>query len=112
YVVVFFFVKQKTAYEFSRDWSSDVCSSDLSRGRSSRPIARVPRDWRYSRPSEPWQWALRICPSMDTRVERRSSAYRRPRLTQPRSEERRVGKGCGTRIVQDMLRQAVYTDLR
>ena len=27
---LFFFFKQKTAYEFvSRDWSSDVCSSDL-----------------------------------------------------------------------------------
>src|SRR5690606_40838786 len=24
-----FFFKQKTAYEISRDWSSDVCSSDL-----------------------------------------------------------------------------------
>src|SRR5213594_2319981 len=30
---VFFFFKQKTAYEISvRDWSSDVCSSDLSKG--------------------------------------------------------------------------------
>src|SRR5881398_1629919 len=30
YVVVFFFFKQKTAYEMlSGDWSSDVCSSDL-----------------------------------------------------------------------------------
>src|SRR6184192_4127699 len=29
-VVVFFFFKQKTAYEMSiGDWSSDVCSSDL-----------------------------------------------------------------------------------
>src|ERR1043166_9758242 len=29
-VVVFFFFKQKTAYEIpKRDWSSDVCSSDL-----------------------------------------------------------------------------------
>src|ERR1043165_10025059 len=29
-VVVFFFFKQKTAYEIRpRDWSSDVCSSDL-----------------------------------------------------------------------------------
>ena len=28
--VWFFFFKQKTAYEIvSRDWSSDVCSSDL-----------------------------------------------------------------------------------
>src|SRR5882762_3657857 len=25
----FFFFKQKTAYEFKCDWSSDVCSSDL-----------------------------------------------------------------------------------
>src|SRR5690606_39336257 len=26
---VIFFFKQKTAYDISRDWSSDVCSSDL-----------------------------------------------------------------------------------
>src|SRR3546814_4137463 len=31
-IVVVFFVKQKTAYEMRiSDWSSDVCSSDLSR---------------------------------------------------------------------------------
>ena len=31
----FFFFKQKTAYEISsRDWSSDVCSSDLKAWRS------------------------------------------------------------------------------
>src|SRR6056300_488953 len=30
-VLLFFFFKQKTAYEISEcDWSSDVCSSDLS----------------------------------------------------------------------------------
>src|SRR3546814_17197858 len=30
YVVIFFFFKQKTAYEMRiSDWSSDVCSSDL-----------------------------------------------------------------------------------
>jgi len=28
-VFVFFFFKQKTAYEILADWSSDVCSSDL-----------------------------------------------------------------------------------
>src|SRR3546814_5499995 len=37
--LVFFFFKQKTAYEMRiSDWSSDVCSSDLSRGR--RPALR------------------------------------------------------------------------
>ena len=31
-MVLFFFFKQKTAYEMcGRDWSSDVCSSDLSK---------------------------------------------------------------------------------
>ena len=30
FIFIFFFFKQKTAYEIvSRDWSSDVCSSDL-----------------------------------------------------------------------------------
>src|SRR3712207_2381464 len=29
YGCLFFFFKQKTAYEIWRDWSSDVCSSDL-----------------------------------------------------------------------------------
>ena len=35
YVGQFFFFKQKTAYEiYQCDWSSDVCSSDLSVGPS------------------------------------------------------------------------------
>src|SRR3546814_12328180 len=42
---IFFLFKQKTAYELRiSDWSSDVCSSDLSagrrRGRPSRPVER------------------------------------------------------------------------
>src|SRR3546814_16958957 len=36
YVIIFFFFKQKTAYEMRiSDWSSDVCSSDLLRDTSS-----------------------------------------------------------------------------
>src|ERR1044071_10362986 len=38
-MLVFFFFKQKTAYEIStRDWSSDVCSSDLLVGRGGRVV--------------------------------------------------------------------------
>src|SRR5690606_40069776 len=37
-----FFFKQKTAYEISRDWSSDVCSSDLTRGRGPDPAQLRP----------------------------------------------------------------------
>src|SRR3546814_12128545 len=37
-----FFFKQKTAYEVRiRDWSSDVCSSDLALGVGDRVLARI-----------------------------------------------------------------------
>src|SRR3546814_4376985 len=50
YFCVFFFFKQKTAYEMRiSDWSSDVCSSDLATGspgssgaESPRPSCRAP----------------------------------------------------------------------
>src|SRR5258706_4685290 len=40
-LVTFFFFKQKTAYEITVDWSSDVCSSDLS-------LRTVMRSWSLS----------------------------------------------------------------
>src|SRR6187200_2718229 len=41
WIVVFFFFKQKTAYEIvSGDWSSDVCSSDL----PVRKVGKLPSD--------------------------------------------------------------------
>src|SRR5881227_4188240 len=62
-----FFFKHKTAYEITvRDWSSDVCSSDLTRRAKDAP--RFPGPW--SGRGRPW-----------------------PRRV--RSEERRVGKECG-----------------
>src|SRR3546814_9394128 len=42
-VIFFFFFKQKTAYEMRiSDWSSDVCSSDLT-----VPIRRYDGEWRW-----------------------------------------------------------------
>src|SRR3546814_8145758 len=54
---MFFFFKQKTAYELRiRDWSSDVCSSDLQRRVESEPVIEwddlVARD-RQGRPGAP-----------------------------------------------------------
>src|SRR3546814_8356519 len=41
-LMVFFFFKQKTAYEMRiSDWSSDVCSSDLVNPRASRTVPFV-----------------------------------------------------------------------
>src|SRR3546814_2344200 len=91
-VMLFFFFKQKTAYEMRiSDWSSDVCSSDLREGAIIplwlNGLERKDRDRRLE-----WQ--------------RRALHGRRPRLRRPignhhtdtgrqyRSEERRVGKEC------------------
>src|SRR3546814_14385684 len=68
--LMFFFFKQKTAYEMrSSDWSSDVCSSDLTA-------------------------SMRRCsPSAVSPATRRSWNACRASAT-PRSEERRGGKEC------------------
>src|SRR5213075_3305254 len=67
--MVFFFFKQKTAYELTRrDWSSDVCSSDLAAGLSP---------------------AVRPAPATAPRQSRSGTAS-----SSHRSEERRVGKEC------------------
>src|SRR3546814_3825946 len=60
YLVLFFFFKQKTAYDMRiSDWSSDVCSSDLSRTRlrpeacsnsAGRVEARASQDWSETSP--------------------------------------------------------------
>src|SRR3546814_2858766 len=72
---LFFFFKQKTAYEMRiSDWSSDVCSSDLAGLGESFLAERI------------------------AHIENRLPAYIKlaylPAPLQVRSEERRVGKEC------------------
>src|SRR3546814_4787277 len=79
--VIFFFFKQKTAYELLiSDWSSDVCSSDLL-----HPAV----------PWTKWQWPSWIrCRARPVPFSG-CLVYRRvPERRQARSEERRVGKEC------------------
>src|SRR3546814_20496071 len=79
-----FFCKQKTAYEMLiRDWSSDVCSSDLTPA-AFRPARGGGGDGGLAR-----QPARQLCDG--TGGERRRRHRPRPAL---RSEERRVGKEC------------------
>src|SRR3546814_19774803 len=102
-VFVFFFFKQKTAYEMRiSDWSSDVCSSDLfqrkfeSGGRpfiavscSERIIGAVifSGDYKHAPYSQRPGWPDRsIFSGPDARSGTDSSGRR--------SEERRVGKEC------------------
>src|SRR3546814_8630776 len=53
----FFFFKQKTADEMRiSDWSSDVCSSDLSSEESSTPAAPVRSGSNWPRKTHPHYW--------------------------------------------------------
>src|SRR3546814_7532176 len=84
YFGVFFFFKQKTAYEMRiSDWSSDVCSSDLSPQKRGRPWGHLPT----------------VVPPAGSRrrkyaTEEERQAARRKTWREYRSEERRVGKEC------------------
>src|SRR3546814_6198606 len=78
--LVFFFFKQKTAYEMRiSDWSSDVCSSDLYGG--SHSVSRTA------------PWRRRACGNPAAQPEG-VHLRRRLRPAIARSEERRVGKEC------------------
>src|SRR3546814_17100144 len=88
----FVFFKQKTAYEMRiSDWSSDVCSSDLSRaGRlthscriSSGPPLRLNSGGETSAWTSPDPAVIHCTPPASITL-----------ACPPRSEERRVGKEC------------------
>src|SRR3546814_3403976 len=84
-IVFFFFFKQKTAYEMRiSDWSSDVCSSDLTAMRTDAnlEIKELRVDGGATRNNLLLQFQADI---MNAKVIR-------PEIT--RSEERRVGKEC------------------
>src|SRR3546814_19735281 len=97
--LLFFFFKQKTAYEMRiSDWSSDVCSSDR---REKRPQPRrkgapyvEPIDfgrwlWRHARPEPKAARTYFLARGVPAAVldDHRMANIRR-------SEERRVGKEC------------------
>src|SRR3546814_9451923 len=80
---VFFFFKQKTAYEMRiSDWSSDVCSSDLHIKQNTRK-----ENGSCSRSfvsANTWKWPP--APA--------GTSAQWTKSTATRSEERRVGKEC------------------
>src|SRR3546814_1388494 len=85
--VLFFFFKQKTAYEMRiSDWSSDLCSSDLGEdhgGNEARHHAEPEQDQRRDQVDEGGNRLHEVEHRADGRVEPGA-----------RSEERRVGKEC------------------
>src|SRR5690606_40486253 len=83
----FFFSSRRRHTRFSRDWSSDVCSSDL------RPLLIFSRD-------EILSYAKQHHINWREDTSNASTKYLRNKLRHlvvPRSEERRVGKECRSR---------------
>src|SRR3546814_2138359 len=99
---VFFFFKQKTAYEMRiSDWSSDVCSSDLGADRFDevwykRLVAKaiIFKNLERVVPAQTWYaggYRANIVTYAFAKVAHDAEARKR---TVDRSEERRVGKEC------------------
>src|SRR3546814_10215113 len=91
-LVVFFFFKQKTAYEMRiSDWSSDVCSSDLwkalSRAVANRAPARASRTAGAAAAQSDGPTIFKFPVLM-------LATWWDEAAGQTRSEERRVGKEC------------------
>src|SRR3546814_19097319 len=91
--MVFFFFKQKTAYEMRiSDWSSDVCSSDLSEESDALEFGRPEADV-----------TTRVDVSGFVDQKRRSMDCHRTQRQDlgwllERSDERRVGKSVSVRV--------------
>src|SRR3546814_2403864 len=93
----FFCFKQKTAYEMRiSDWSSEVCSSDLSKGLERRYHRSAHQAALLLQPRAQCLSAARanelLIPQPEARTAKQRQSQREARET--RSEERRVGKEC------------------
>src|SRR3712207_7380416 len=91
---VFFFSSRRRHTRYWRDWSSDVCSSDLADPRVSRVASLVDVDPRLTLPQYQLMYAAPGGPP-DRFVATSLGATTKGDLT--RSEERRVGKECRSR---------------
>src|SRR3546814_10515178 len=86
FCIVFFFFKQKTAYEMRiSDWSSDVCSSDLSHRCSRRSLSDF---W-----ASPWARRLGSAALLE-RLRGEGLAIAGPAETLPRSRSSRLSACC------------------
>src|SRR5690606_39586264 len=86
----FFFSSRRRHTRFSRDWSSDVCSSDLAAG-AQRGL--LPETKTKEMPMK-LQTCLLVVLAMVSNV---AGAQEKPEVINLRSEERRVGKECRSR---------------
>src|SRR5690606_39814008 len=104
-IIYFFFSNRRRHTIFSRDWSSDVCSSDLY-GRKTKGFRIVKTtDQSVSVGDEPLQIKRKFPETEVIVCEDRVLAIKQLRDTVDRSEERRVGKESSERRRQSQHKQ-------
>src|SRR3546814_7694132 len=97
FLLIFFFFKQKTAYEMRiSDWSSDVCSSDLPLPADFRETHRERARARFMEGFDAVPGAAAFLDELDAMPRAIASSSRAEYIgwALGRSEERRVGKEC------------------
>src|SRR5690606_40281499 len=92
--LLFFFSSRRRHTRFSRDWSSDVCSSDLALPRVTPRESAGGAQRRYSAQSA--SVSPSACPSGHCTSSIRYPSGSKRKEVFVRSEERRVGKECGS----------------
>src|SRR2546421_1381495 len=96
YSSLFFFSSRRRHTRSDRDWSSDVCSSDLAFVfELGAYIAR--RQGRWEEAAHHFERALEVDPRNFHTLEQMAFLYEDLRRYADRSEERRVGKECRSR---------------
>src|SRR2546421_3173486 len=94
--LVFFFSSRRRHTRSDRDWSSDVCSSDLLCGHpNANSVASTPAGTRIATKAGAIVWAKKYSMSSTSWVATPTRSPERRRVR--RSEERRVGKECRSR---------------
>src|SRR5690606_39367726 len=97
-LLLFFFSSRRRHTRFSRDWSSDVCSSDLRAGRCAHDHLALMAEGVHPAPLR------RRHPAGGLVLVQRADESHPARVGAPalaRSEERRVGKECRSRWSPD-----------
>src|SRR5690606_40105480 len=100
HILIFFFSSRRRHTRFSRDWSSDVCSSDLHPPKELKAFQKVAlkkgETRRLTFTLQPSDFAYYDPHLHDWRIDEGRFTIR----VGSRSEERRVGKECRSRRLQ------------
>src|SRR5690606_39745989 len=95
---IFFFSSRRRHTRFSRDWSSDVCSSDLTHGFWVSPQGNSDNIFLKFKPQEKFDYQFKMEPNHPAGTYwYHAHLHGSTALQVSRSEERRVGKECSAR---------------